>query len=119
MLKSFTNILKRKMSGYPMRIKIWRPIHVPGKVKHEILGCRKKPKRSIVLSRRRMINKHFLSIIFCLISFVQLLALPIIKLDKSIHDFGTIKEEDGEVRHTFVFVNEGDSDLILEKVKPS
>ena len=35
------------------------------------------------------------------------------------HDFGTIKEADGEVAHTFFFTNTGDTTIAITEVKPS
>ena len=35
------------------------------------------------------------------------------------HDFGQIEENGGNVSHTFEFINEGDSPLVILSVKPS
>ena len=42
-----------------------------------------------------------------------------ISFEKEIHSFGTIKEEDGNVKYVFNFTNTGDADLNLEQVKAS
>ena len=38
---------------------------------------------------------------------------------ESEHDFGQIEENGGNVSHTFEFINEGDSPLVILSVKPS
>jgi len=38
---------------------------------------------------------------------------------ESIHDFGTIKEADGSVTHTFKVKNEGKAPLVISRVVPS
>ncbi len=46
------------------------------------------------------------------------LAQPKIKFDEMIHHFGDVMQ--GEVvEHTFIFHNEGDEELVIEKVSPS
>lgn len=42
-----------------------------------------------------------------------------IACEKSVHNFGTIRESDGKVSHTFVIKNEGDSPLVLTNVTAS
>ncbi len=44
---------------------------------------------------------------------------PILKWDSATHDFGDLKEADGEVTHKFVFVNEGTEPLVITNVHPS
>jgi len=46
-------------------------------------------------------------------------AQPKMKFDKTVHDFGVIKEDGGKQTARFEFTNEGTSDLILETVKAS
>ena len=38
------------------------------------------------------------------------------KYDKRVHDFGTIKEADGKVSHTFEVSNTGDMPLVITRV---
>jgi hypothetical protein len=46
------------------------------------------------------------------------LAQPSIAFDEEIHDFGTL--QNGVVlEHEFVFVNNGDAELVIEKLVPS
>ncbi len=40
-------------------------------------------------------------------------------VDSAIFDFGTIKESDGPVSHTFQVINEGESPLVITKVVAS
>jgi hypothetical protein len=42
-----------------------------------------------------------------------------LKFDELVHDFGTIKEELGNVTHAFKFTNNGDKPLVITKVQPS
>lgn len=44
---------------------------------------------------------------------------PSIKFEQTSHDFGDIKESDGEVSHKFEFTNNGTSELIIQSVRPS
>lgn len=44
---------------------------------------------------------------------------PDIKFEKSTHDFGHIKEENGPVSYEFKFVNDGKSPLVVQNVRPS
>lgn len=44
---------------------------------------------------------------------VALQAQPVATFKESVYDFGVIKEEKGPVKHTFEFVNTGDSPLIV------
>ena len=44
---------------------------------------------------------------------------PSIKFEKNSHDFGNIKEADGNVEYKFVFTNNGTSELIVQNVRPS
>ena len=42
-----------------------------------------------------------------------------ISVNKSKHDFGVIKEEAGEVEHTFVIKNEGKTPLVIDRISTS
>jgi hypothetical protein len=42
-----------------------------------------------------------------------------LEFDELVHDFGTIKEELGNVTHAFKFKNTGDKPLVVTKVQPS
>ena len=42
---------------------------------------------------------------------------PHISFEKDVHDFGTIKEEDGKVTYRFEFVNTGSSPLLIQNVR--
>ncbi|HYW95694.1 MAG TPA: DUF1573 domain-containing protein, partial [Bacteroidales bacterium] len=42
-----------------------------------------------------------------------------ISFDETVYDFGNIKEADGNVSHTFDFVNTGSEPLIVQNVAPS
>ncbi len=44
---------------------------------------------------------------------------PKIEFLKTIHDYGTIKEEDGPVKSSFLFINKGNANLRLKDVRPS
>lgn len=44
---------------------------------------------------------------------------PSIKFEKTSHDFGDIKETDGNVTYKFEFTNNGTSELIIQSVRPS
>lgn len=44
---------------------------------------------------------------------------PVIKFDKTTHDFGTMKEADGRVTTVFEFTNEGAGPLVISKVRAS
>ena len=44
---------------------------------------------------------------------------PVIKFEKTTHDFGTMKEADGRVTTVFEFTNEGATPLVISKVRAS
>jgi hypothetical protein len=44
---------------------------------------------------------------------------PSIKFEKTSHDFGSIKEANGNVEYKFEFTNNGTSELIVQNVRPS
>lgn len=43
----------------------------------------------------------------------------VVTCEKSVHDFGEIKETDGKVSHTFIVKNEGTAPLVISKVTAS
>ncbi len=59
----------------------------------------------------------FFSILLSGMAFSQL--KPDVKFKKTIHDFGTIKEELGAVTTVFEFTNTGDSPVIIQRVSAS
>jgi len=44
---------------------------------------------------------------------------PIVKFEKTTHDFGQVAEEDGKVTYKFAFTNEGDAPLVISQVTAS
>lgn len=44
---------------------------------------------------------------------------PLLVFEKTTHDFGTIKEEDGTVTYDFKFTNTGNAPLVIQAVRPS
>ena len=44
---------------------------------------------------------------------------PVIKFEKTTHDFGQVSEEDGKVTYKFAFVNEGNAPLVITQVTAS
>lgn len=44
---------------------------------------------------------------------------PVMTFDEKTHDFGTIKEADGPVSHTFEFTNTGNEPLVIINVNAS
>ncbi len=67
---------------------------------------------------KKRIHKVLLSILLLLympsISFAE----PVIHFEETSYDFGTVTQED-EVRHFFELVNDGDQELVIEKVSAS
>ena len=57
-----------------------------------------------------------ITIALCGLLFAQ---EPEITFEKKIHNFGTIKEEDGKAVYDFEFTNTGDADLVLKNVQAS
>ncbi|MCK5538753.1 MAG: DUF1573 domain-containing protein [Bacteroidales bacterium] len=65
--------------------------------------------------------------IFFLVSFtfffsfqsISQVRTPILSFEKTVHDFGTIKEADGNVQYTFKFTNTGATPLIVTNVEAS
>lgn len=68
--------------------------------------------------KNKSITKLLFFFIFLLILF-DLLGSAKITFDKTIFDFGEIKEEDGIVDGIFILTNSGDEPLVLQKVKPA
>ena len=65
-------------------------------------------------------SKHVLLILLLVFSGLSIMAQSgKIKFEKSTHDFGTIKEEQGKATAKFVFTNTGKSDLKIVNVKTS
>lgn len=65
--------------------------------------------------------KHFLAILF---SFAVLIVsgregASSLRFDATTHDFGTIREQNGEVKYKFGFVNDGQSPIVIESVETS
>ena len=63
-------------------------------------------------------KKIKLTITFMFAAFVAT-AQPLLQFENTSYDFGNIKEEGGKVTGRFIFVNAGNSDLILKSVRPS
>jgi len=62
----------------------------------------------------------FILALFCFFSVGYSQTLdPTISFDKDIHDFKTIKEEDGKVTYNFEFTNTGGKPLIINQVRAS
>lgn len=60
------------------------------------------------------------------LTFLLTLILPVIVMSQAVivfeskeHNFGKIKEEDGRVSHEFVFTNQGNEPLVINKVQAS
>lgn len=64
-------------------------------------------------------KKLFVSL--CIITFAlsAMAQKPVIKFDKTTHDFGTMKEADGRVTTVFEFTNEGATPLVVSRVRAS
>ncbi len=58
----------------------------------------------------------FLVMVFSYVGFAQT-KVPNLSFEKQIHDFGTMKEEDGTATYNFKFVNTGGSPLIIQNVR--
>lgn len=67
-----------------------------------------------------IIMKRFTTLLLILLASVSaLLAESKAKFEVLTHDFGTIKESDGDVTYSFKFVNEGDSPLLIARAQAS
>ncbi len=60
----------------------------------------------------------FLAAFFFAWAAASAYASPILRIDKPQHDFGEVTQED-KVEHVFQIENNGDSDLVIEKLVPS
>lgn len=60
-----------------------------------------------------MIKRFVIMLLAVVACQVALQAQPVATFKESVYDFGVIKEEKGPVKHTFEFVNTGDSPLIV------
>ena len=66
------------------------------------------------------------NLMFSILSFFIMISLvnaqqkgANISFDKEVHDFGTIKEDEGKVEHKFTFTNTGNAPLIINNVRSS
>lgn len=57
--------------------------------------------------------------IVCFFSFVTAYSQAIIRFEQNVHDFGNIKEIDGEVSYNFIFVNAGNAPILIKNVESS
>lgn len=60
-----------------------------------------------------------ISLLLTLALFAAMLTAqqPVLTFDKTTHDFGKIKEQDGNASVTFTFTNKGDSPLVINRVQ--
>lgn len=65
-----------------------------------------------------MCMKKFFLIGFLLLFPVMSYAQPSIVFDAENYDLGTVAQNN-EIEHTFSFTNEGDKELVIEKLIPS
>lgn len=63
--------------------------------------------------------KKLITILCCMLLVLQAMADSKVKFEVDTHDFGTIKESDGDVTYSFKFVNEGDSPLLITRAQAS
>ena len=66
-----------------------------------------------------MTLKKLSFILCCMLMAAQALADGKIKFEVMTHDFGTIKESDGDVTYIFKFTNEGDTPLLVTRAQAS
>lgn len=61
------------------------------------------------------------SILLALVVFTGMLAAqkPIVSIEKTTHDFGKIKEQNGNASVTFTLTNKGDAPLVINRVHAS
>lgn len=64
-------------------------------------------------------KKLLASLCILTFAFTAMAQKPVIKFDKTTHDFGTMKEADGRVTTVFEFTNEGATPLVVSKVRAS
>jgi len=58
----------------------------------------------------------FICLAFSLVAMSQ---KPVIRFDVKEHDFGKVKEKDGNVTYVFNFTNHGNAPLVINKVQAS
>lgn len=66
--------------------------------------------------------KLYLILVFAFLSVGMVSAQqqgPHIAFDKTVHDYGTLKEEDGIAKYNFEFTNTGSAPLIINRVRPT
>lgn len=68
---------------------------------------------------RTWIQLLFITLTLSLSAQSALAQKAVITCEKSVHDFGEIKEADGKVNHTFVVKNEGTAPLVISNVTAS
>ena len=68
---------------------------------------------------RNWIQILLLGLTFALSTSVASAQKTVITCEKSVHNFGEIKEADGKVSHTFVVKNEGTTPLVISQVSAS
>lgn len=64
-------------------------------------------------------KKLFASLCIITFAITAMAQKPVIKFDKTTHDFGTMLEADGRVTTEFTFTNEGATPLVVSKVRAS
>lgn len=64
-------------------------------------------------------KKLLASLCILTFAFAAMAQKPVIKFDKTTHDFGTMKEADGRVTTVFEFTNEGATPLVVSQVRAS
>lgn len=74
---------------------------------------------NIVKINLSMKLKKLITILCCMVLAIQAMADGKAKFEVETHDFGTIKESDGDVTYEFKFVNEGDSPLLITRAQAS
>ena len=68
---------------------------------------------------RNWIQILLLGLTFALSTSVASAQKAVITCEKSVHNFGEIKEADGKVSHTFIVKNEGTAPLVISNVAAS
>jgi hypothetical protein len=71
------------------------------------------------LIMRNWIQILLLGLTFALSTSVASAQKAVITCEKSVHNFGEIREADGKVSHTFVVKNEGTTPLVISQVSAS
>lgn len=75
--------------------------------------------QTIELKIQKMKNLFIVTILSLIFSFQAFSQSANIAFEKSLHDFGTIKEIDGEQFYQFKFKNSGKAPLVIQNVKAS